>query len=54
MKKLIFGILLHVVMKIVNIWQVLSMIQRLFVIKLLKNKQKQLQHILMTKMQSVK
>ena len=53
-KKVIFGIQLYVVVKMENIKPVLRMIQRLSVIKLLKKKQKQLQHILMKKVQSVK
>ena len=53
-KKVIFGIQLYVVVKMENIKPVLGMIQRLSVIKLLKKKQKQLQQILMKKVQSVK
>ena len=33
-KKIMFGILLHVIVKIENIWQVLWMLQRLSVMKL--------------------
>ena len=53
-KKILFGMMLHVVVKIENIEQVLLMFQQLCVMKLLKEKQKQLQQILMKKMQSVK
>ena len=34
LKKIMFGILLHVIVKIENIWQVLWMLQRLSVMKL--------------------
>ena len=53
-KNIIFGILLRVVVKMVNVQQVLLTIQGLYLMKLLKKKQKQLQKILMKKMQSVK
>ena len=54
MKKIIFGILLHVLVKNGKYYEVLLTIQGLRVMKLLKKKQKQLQQILMKKMQSVK
>ena len=47
-KKIIFEILLHIAVKMVNIWQVLLTNQGLHVRKLLQ-KQKQFQQILMTK-----
>ena len=54
-KKIIFRILIQVVVKMENIYQVVWMIQQLHVIELLKKKQKQLEQILMKKkMQSVK
>ena len=54
-KKIIFRILIQVVVKMENIYQVVWMIQQLHVIELLKKKQKQLEQILMKKkMQSLK
>ena len=47
-KKIIFGILLHVPVEMVNLWQLLLLIQLLCVMKLLK-KQRQFQQILMKK-----
>ena len=52
MKKIMFGIMLHVVVKMGNIWQVLWMIQRLRLMKLWSHttrKQKQFHQILMKK-----
>ena len=53
-EKIIFQTLLHVVVETEIIWQVLSMIQWLRVMKLLKKKKKQLRQVLMKQLQSVK
>ena len=56
-KRIIFEILLHVLVKLKNIYQVLWMIQQLRVMKLwshTKKKQKLLQQILMKRKQPVK
>ena len=53
-EKIIFQTLLHVVVETEIIWQVLSMIQWLRVMKLLKKKKKQLRQVLMKQLQYVK
>ena len=52
-KKIIFRILIQVVVKMENIYQVVWMIQQLHVIELLKKKQKQLEQILMKKKNAI-
>ena len=53
-KKNMVGMLLPVVVKMEKISLVLLMIQQLRLMELLKKKQKQLQHILIQKIQSAK